>query len=130
MNYNYQLLCYIRTIQFVYIQKLANHSILNGAFPRKFTNFSEAAIGCFMRKAVLKNFAIFTATLQACNFFKNRLQHRRFPLNIAKFLKYLFRRTSANGCFGFFNPIQDRLLRGGLRMGGGPSLKSVTHILQ
>ena len=72
-----------------------------------------------MRKAVLKNFAIFTGTLQACNFIKNRLQHLCFPLNIAKFLKHLFRRTSANGCFRFVDPIQNGLFRGCLRMGGG-----------
>ena len=29
-----------------------------------------------MKKAVLKNFAIFTGKLQACNFIKKRLQHR------------------------------------------------------
>ena len=40
-----------------------------------------------MKKAFLKNFAIFTGKLQACNFIKNRLRHRCFPLNIAKFLR-------------------------------------------
>ena len=40
-----------------------------------------------MKKVVLKNFAIFTGKLQACNFIKNTLQHRCFPLNIAKFLR-------------------------------------------
>ena len=40
----------------------------------------------FMEKAVLKNFAVFTAKLQTWNFIKKRLQHRCFPLNIAKFL--------------------------------------------
>ena len=30
---------------------------------------------CFMKKAVLKTFAIFTGKLQACNFIKERLQH-------------------------------------------------------
>ena len=50
---------------------------------------------------VLKNFAIFTgkhllesvlkvAGLQACNFIKKRLQHRRFPVNIAKFVRNPF----------------------------------------
>ena len=38
---------------------------------------------CFMKKSVLKNFAIFTGKLPTCNFFKKRLQHRCFPLNIA-----------------------------------------------
>ena len=27
------------------------------------------------------------AGLQACNFIKNRLQHRRFPVSIAKYLR-------------------------------------------
>ena len=40
---------------------------------------------CFMKKAVLKNFAISARKLQAINFIKNRLQHRFFPLNIAKY---------------------------------------------
>ena len=40
-----------------------------------------------MKKAVLKNFAILTGMLQACNVIKNRLQRRSFPLNIAKFLR-------------------------------------------
>ena len=53
---------------------------------------------CFMKKAFLKNFAVFTGKLEACNFIKNRLQHRCLPLNNAKFL----RRTSASGCFWFF----------------------------
>ena len=54
----------------------------------------------FYKKAVLKYFAIFTgkylcwslffnkyAGLQFCNFIKKRLQHRCFPVNIAKFLR-------------------------------------------
>ena len=35
-----------------------------------------------MEKAVLKIFATFTGKLQVCNFVKNKLQHRCFPLNI------------------------------------------------
>ena len=54
----------------------------------------------FNKTAVLKNFAIFTekqlcwnlflnknAGLQSWNFIKRRLQHRFFPVNIAKFLR-------------------------------------------
>ena len=54
----------------------------------------------FYKKVVLKNFAIFTekhlrwslflnknTVLQTWNFFKKRLQHRFFPVNIAKFLR-------------------------------------------
>ena len=48
-----------------------------------------------MKNAVLKIFAIFTGKLQSCNFIKNPLQYRCFPLNIAKFLRTLFWSTSA-----------------------------------
>ena len=54
----------------------------------------------YIKKAVLKNFAIFTekhlswclflykyANLQSWNFIGKRLQHRCFPVNIAKFLR-------------------------------------------
>ena len=54
----------------------------------------------FYKKVVLKNFAIFTekhlrwslflnknTVLQTWNFFKKRLQHKFFPVNIAKFLR-------------------------------------------
>ena len=40
-----------------------------------------------MKKAVLKNFAIFSGKLQPCNFIKNTLQQRCFLLNIVKFLR-------------------------------------------
>ena len=50
-----------------------------------------------VKKVVLKNFAIFTEKhlccslflicLKACNFIKKTLQHRCFPMNIAKFLR-------------------------------------------
>ena len=36
---------------------------------------------------------------KACNFIKKRFQHRCFPVNIVKFLKHLFWRTIAYGCF-------------------------------
>ena len=41
-----------------------------------------------MKKAVHKNFAIFTGKhLQVCNFIKKRFQHRLFPVINAKFLR-------------------------------------------
>ena len=46
-----------------------------------------------IKKGVLKGLANFTEkknmcwSLQACNFIKNRLQHRCFPKKIAKFLR-------------------------------------------
>ena len=43
---------------------------------------------CSLKKAVHKNFAIFTGKhLQVCNVFKKRLQHRCLPVNNAKFLR-------------------------------------------
>ena len=45
----------------------------------------------FFKIGVLKNLAIFTGKhLKACNFIKKRLQHKRFPVNIGKFLRATF----------------------------------------
>ena len=67
-----------------------------------------------LKKAVLKNFAIFTgkkpvleleslfnkvAGLQACNFIKKRLEHRCFPVNFAKFLRTLILKRICGVCF-------------------------------
>ena len=42
----------------------------------------------FYKKDALNNFAIFTGKhLKPCNFVKKRLQHKCFPMNIAKFLR-------------------------------------------
>ena len=53
------------------------------------------------KKSVLKNFAKFTGkhmcwipfflSLQACNFIKKRLQHRRFPVNLFIYLFAFFK---------------------------------------
>ena len=64
----------------------------------------------FHKKAVLKNFALFTgkhlcwnlcfnknAGLQAWSFIKKRLQHRCFLANIEKILRTLIMKTSLNG---------------------------------
>ena len=42
--------------------------------------------------------------LQVFNFIKKRLQNRYFPVNIAKFLRTPFRRTSANGYTYYIGP--------------------------
>ena len=43
---------------------------------------------CSIKKLLLKIFAIFTGKhLKPCNFVKKRLQHKYFPVNIAKFLR-------------------------------------------
>ena len=67
---------------------------------------------CFVRKDVLKTFAIFAgklvlaavlnkvAGLKTCNFIKKRLQHQCFPVNITKYLRTLI-----------FKSICERLLR-------------------
>ena len=74
---------------------------LNDASPRAHLRDCRSSHRrCSLKKAVLKDFAIFTGkhlcwslffkkvtTLQPCNFIKKRLQHRRFPVNIAKFLR-------------------------------------------
>ena len=53
----------------------------------EFLNLGIYEFTNFMKKAVLKNFAIFTGKSQASYFIKIRLQHRCFLLNIVKFLR-------------------------------------------
>ena len=43
--------------------------------------FRRSHRSCFIKKNLLKNFAVFTGKLQACNFIKNTFQHKCFPLN-------------------------------------------------
>ena len=70
----------------------------------------------FHKKAVLKNFAIFTgkhlcwnlffnknAGLQGPSFIKKRLEHRCFLRTLRNFQEHLFWRTSANDCFWDFH---------------------------
>ena len=58
----------------------------------------------FYKKAIVKNFAIFTGKhLCSCNFIKKRLQHRCFPVNSVKLLRKPILRTSVNGCFCHFS---------------------------
>ena len=62
-----------------------------------FAKFRSSRWRCSVKKAVLKNVAIFTAIdlcwslflikSQAWDFIEKRLQHRCFPVNIAKFLR-------------------------------------------
>ena len=65
-------------------------------------------------KTVLKNFGIFTGKhlcwglflikegLKACNFIKKRLQHRYFPVDIAKFLRKPILKNICCFCVSFF----------------------------
>ena len=65
----------------------------------------------FFKKGVLKNFANFTRkhlcwslfnkvdSFQACNFIKNRLQYRCFPVKFKNFLEHLFLQNTSGGCF-------------------------------
>ena len=57
----------------------------------------------FLKVGVLKNFANFTGKHlwgpQACNFIKKRLQHRCFPVKLAKFLRTPFLKNTSGGCF-------------------------------
>ena len=76
-----------------------------------FQELRKQVPGCSVKKGAIKNFAIFTGKhlccslflikrgLQACNFIEKRLQHRCFPVNIAKFL-----RTPISSCL-FISPV-------------------------
>ena len=53
----------------------------------------------FTRKHMCWSLFQIKRDLAACNFIKKRLQHRRFHVNIGKFPKNLFWRTSLYACF-------------------------------
>ena len=46
----------------------------------------------------------------ACNFIKKRLQYKRFPVNIAKFLKTAFYKTPLMAVSGYFMPLLPSVL--------------------
>ena len=52
---------------------------------------------------VLESIFSKAATLVACNFIKKRLQHRCFPVNIAKFLRKFYLKNTTGGCFCTLN---------------------------
>ena len=56
----------------------------------------------FLKKTILKNFAIFTGKLQAWNFIKNDSNTGVFLWILLIFLRKPVFKTSANGCFWFF----------------------------
>ena len=81
-------------------------TILHPKTPKEFYHYLKLLKNIFIeqevfyKKTITKNFKIFTEEtcvvasfliknpgLQLCNFIKTRLQHRCFPVNIAKFLK-------------------------------------------
>ena len=85
-------------------------------------NYLEVPTGrCSIKRAVLKNFATFTGKqscwslfliksrfnkgLEVCNFIKKGLQNRCFAVNIPKFLRISFWRTSANNFFWIFERV-------------------------
>ena len=49
--------------------------------------------------------SLFNKGLQACNFLKDRLRHRYFPVNISKFLRTTFYRTPLVAAFGYLMMI-------------------------
>ena len=68
---------------------------------QRYVFISEAVVRrCSVKKCVLKKFPIFTGKhLKACNLIKRRIQHKCFPVNIAKFLRTpTLKNISANCC--------------------------------
>ena len=72
---------------------------------------SEAAVRrCSTKEMLLKIHrkisvleSLLESGLNACNFIENRLLHRCFPVNIAKFLITAFLQNTSSGCFWFKN---------------------------
>ena len=66
--------------------------------------YSSNCLQMSYKSSVLKQFAIFAGkhlcwSLFLINFVKRRLQHRCFPVNIAKFLRTAFWWNTSGGCF-------------------------------
>ena len=92
------------------------HSTLDGSWYSKNKYFSEpVARRCSVKRGVLKNFANFTgkhlyqslffnkvAGLTNAILFKNRLWHRCFPVNLAKFLRIPFLHNTSGQLLLFF----------------------------
>ena len=67
-------------------------SLINNFQLLSFMNiFRSSRLQMFFKISALKNFAIF--------WIKKSLQHRCFPVNIAKFLKTAFLQNFSSGCF-------------------------------
>ena len=60
-----------------------------------------------MKKLFLKNLAIFMEKLHAYNFIRKRLQHRCFPLNIAKFINTYFDEHLPMAASDFLKQLQN-----------------------
>ena len=69
---------------------------------------------CSIKKAIIKNFTIFPGKLlKACNLIKKRLQHKCFPVIIAKFLKApIFQNIRERLVLHLFFKKNKRYLRG------------------
>ena len=89
---------------------------------KRFVSNSSSHRRCFVKNICFKKFcniqrettvleSLFNkaACLQTCSFIKRRLQHGRFPVNIAKFLRTPTWRTSTNGCVWFDKKSYDSL---------------------
>ena len=51
------------------------------------------------KTAMLESYFNKVKALQACNFIRERLQHRCFPVNIAKYLRTVFLWNTSGSCF-------------------------------
>ena len=59
---------------------------------------------------MLESFLNNVSGLQACKFINKRLQHRRFPVNIAKFLKTTFLKEHLWGLLLYFGQFKYQIL--------------------
>ena len=66
--------------------------VLQDRFSSKFCNIHR-------KTAVLESLFTKVADLKSCNFIKERLQHRCFPVNVAQFLRIFFLWNSSAGWF-------------------------------
>ena len=79
------------------------HALEDSKREKKLTSFRSNGSHMFFKIGVLKNFPIFAGTpvfgVSSCNFNEKRLQHKCFPVNIAKNLKVTFLYNSSGVSF-------------------------------
>ena len=86
--------------------------IVTSGFSNKYSFFifRSSRKQIFFKTGVIKNFAIFTGKYLCGSLFllvssQKRLQHRCFPVNIAKFLGIPFLQNTSSGCFCQFDKV-------------------------
>ena len=81
---NVDLEIYIKTHMRFYISIMKSEAATRGVLLK---SCSQTFCNIYKKTFVLESLFNIVAALRACNFIKKRLQHRRLPVNMAKYLR-------------------------------------------